>query len=94
MKGLIGQDKPVQRLFIFIIGLLIMSLGIVLVITANLGSAPWDVLNIGLHIQFGLTIGSWAIIVGFFNLIDSCHPFKKASSFWCYIKYGVSRSIY
>ncbi|MEI2367211.1 YczE/YyaS/YitT family protein [Niallia circulans] len=81
MKSLIGQDKPVQRLFIFIIGLLIMSLGIVLVITANLGSAPWDVLNIGLHIQFGLTIGCWAIIVGFLILLIAAILSKKLPPF-------------
>ncbi|UQZ76651.1 hypothetical protein C2I17_20045 [Niallia circulans] len=81
MKSLIGQDKPVQRLFIFIIGLLIMSLGIVLIITANLGSAPWDVLNIGLHIQFGLTIGSWAIIVGFLILLIAAILSKKLPPF-------------
>lgn len=43
-----------------------MSLGIVLMIEANLGVAPWDVLHIGLTKQLGLTVGSWSIIVGFF----------------------------
>ncbi|CAI9388352.1 MULTISPECIES: YitT family protein [Bacillaceae] len=81
MKSLISQDKPVERLIIFILGLLIMSLGIVLVITANLGSAPWDILNIGLHIQFGLTIGSWAIIVGFFILLIAAILSKKFPPF-------------
>jgi uncharacterized membrane protein YczE len=42
-----------------------MCLGIVLTIKANLGSAPWDVLHIGLYRQFGLTIGTWSMIVGF-----------------------------
>lgn len=42
-----------------------MSFGIALMITADLGSAPWDVLHIGLTIQLGLTIGTWSIIVGF-----------------------------
>ncbi|WP_206631537.1 hypothetical protein, partial [Mesorhizobium sp. M7A.F.Ca.MR.362.00.0.0] len=40
-------------------------------IEADLGSAPWDVLNIGLYYQLGLTIGSWTIIVGFFVLFVS-----------------------
>ncbi|KAB7667284.1 YczE/YyaS/YitT family protein [Bacillus sp. B1-b2] len=71
MKFLVNVDKPLERLIIFIIGLLIMSFGIVLVITADLGSAPWDVLNIGLFYQFGLSIGSWAIIVGFFVLLSA-----------------------
>ena len=41
-----------------------MSLGIVLTIRAELGTSPWDVLHIGLYYQLGLTIGTWAIIVG------------------------------
>jgi hypothetical protein len=49
---------------VYFIGLLIMSLGIVLTIRAELGTSPWDVLHIGLYYQFGLTIGTWAIIVG------------------------------
>ncbi|QNG61109.1 YitT family protein [Bacillus sp. PAMC26568] len=49
---------------VYFIGLLIMSLGIVLTIRAELGTSPWDVLHIGLYYQLGLTIGAWAIIVG------------------------------
>ncbi|RAK17322.1 hypothetical protein B0I26_11243 [Anoxybacillus vitaminiphilus] len=49
---------------IYFTGLLVMCFGIVLMIKANLGSAPWDVLHIGLYRQFGLTIGTWSIIVG------------------------------
>jgi uncharacterized protein len=54
------------RWLIFLIGLLIMAFGIALMIKANIGSAPWDVLHIGLYYQFGLTIGTWSIIIGFF----------------------------
>ncbi|WP_209122850.1 YitT family protein [Alkalihalobacillus sp. BA299] len=50
---------------IFMLGLVIMSFGISLMITADLGSAPWDVLHIGLTLQLGLTIGTWSIIMGF-----------------------------
>jgi uncharacterized membrane protein YczE len=50
---------------IYFAGLLVMCLGIVLTIKANLGSAPWDVLHIGLYRQLGLTIGTWSMIVGF-----------------------------
>lgn len=81
MKTLLSQDKPVERLVIFVLGLLIMTLGIVLVIQANLGSAPWDILNIGLHIQFGLTIGRWAIIVGFLILLIATILSKKLPPF-------------
>jgi len=52
------------RWAIYFIGLLVMSFGIVLTIKANVGCAPWDVLHIGLYRKFGLTIGTWSIIVG------------------------------
>lgn len=45
-----------------------MSFGIVLMIKADIGAAPWDVLHIGLFKQVGLTIGTWSIIVGFMIL--------------------------
>ncbi|WP_314733458.1 YitT family protein [Anaerobacillus sp. CMMVII] len=62
-----GIDKRIlgRRWLIFLAGLLIMSLGIVLMIEADLGVAPWDVLHIGLTKQLGLTVGSWSIIIGF-----------------------------
>lgn len=59
------------RFSIFTIGLLIMSLGIVMLIISDLGATPWDVLHVGLFYQFKLTIGSWSIIVGFFILAIS-----------------------
>ncbi len=45
-------------------GLMVMALGIAMMIRAELGGAPWDVLHLGLSIQFGLTVGSWSIIMG------------------------------
>lgn len=62
--------SPMQWL-VFTVGLLIMAFGIVLMIKADLGSAPWDVLHIGLYYHFGLTIGTWSIIVGFFILASA-----------------------
>lgn len=52
------------RFLVYLTGLLVMSLGIVLLIIADLGATPWDVLHIGLYYQLGLTIGTWSIIVG------------------------------
>lgn len=49
----------------FVIGLLIFSYGISMSIKVQyLGIHPWDVLNIALYEKFGLTIGTWNIIVG------------------------------
>lgn len=57
-----GQVGP--RFVIYLTGLLVMSLGIVLLIIADLGASPWDVLHVGLYYKLGLTIGTWSIIVG------------------------------
>jgi uncharacterized protein len=63
------SERMMLRWGIYFAGLLIMCFGVVLTIKANIGSAPWDVLHIGLYRQFGLTIGTWSIIVGFVVLI-------------------------
>jgi len=64
-----GQIGP--RFLIFLSGLLFMTFGIVLIIEADLGPASWDVLHMGLYYRFGLTIGSWSIIVGLFIVVLS-----------------------
>lgn len=52
------------RWLVFTLGLIIMAFGIALMIRAELGSAPWDVLHVGLHYQLGLTVGTWSILIG------------------------------
>lgn len=74
-----------------------MCFGIVLVIRADLGSAPWDVLNIGLNKQLGLTIGSWSIIVGIFVLSTStilAKAFPKLGAFLNMVLCGVFIDMY
>ncbi|MFZ3591416.1 YczE/YyaS/YitT family protein [Bacillus sp. DJP31] len=53
-----------KRLTFYLIGLLILSIGVTLTIKSDLGAGPWDALNVGLSSTFGLTVGSWVIIVG------------------------------
>ncbi|WP_408009265.1 YczE/YyaS/YitT family protein [Pseudalkalibacillus sp. A8] len=56
----------------FILGLIIFSYGISTAIQVqHLGVHPWDVLNIALFEKFGLTIGTWAVLVGLFLVIVS-----------------------
>ncbi|WP_018930874.1 YczE/YyaS/YitT family protein [Gracilibacillus lacisalsi] len=50
---------------IYIIGIITLTLGISLTIQSQLGASPFDALLVGLFRTFGLTIGSWEIIVGF-----------------------------
>lgn len=47
-----------------IIGLFLFALGIVIIIRANIGAAPWDVLHTGLAYTAGLSIGTANIITG------------------------------
>ncbi len=72
--------QPIVTWLIYFIGLLIMALGIVLTIKANLGVSAWDVLHIGLYYQFGLTIGTWSIITGLFVLSVASLLTKKDQS--------------
>lgn len=65
-EGIIrNRYRWLKRWLIFMVGLIIMAFGIVLMIRADVGSAPWDVFHIGLTIQLGLTIGTWSILAGF-----------------------------
>lgn len=55
----------VWRWIFFLVGVIILSLGITMTIKGQrLGVGPWDVLHIGLTRNFGLTIGTWSIITG------------------------------
>ncbi|CAM3941008.1 YczE/YyaS/YitT family protein [Lederbergia lenta] len=78
-------DNLFARLAIFTVGLLIMSLGIVLMIISDFGASPWDVLHVGLYYQFGLTIGTWSILVGFTILGSSAIMMKEWPQFGAYL---------
>ncbi|MFT4413871.1 YczE/YyaS/YitT family protein [Fredinandcohnia humi] len=54
----------IRRILFYSIGLFILSLGISLMIKADIGAGAWDALNVGLSETFGLTVGNWVIIVG------------------------------
>jgi uncharacterized protein len=64
--------EAILRWSVFIIGLMVLALGVTLTIKAKtLGIGPWDVFHYGLFKQLGLTIGSWAIIVGLLILLTT-----------------------
>lgn len=49
----------------YVIGILLLALGITFTIQSNLGVSPFDALLVGLSMNVGLTVGSWEIIVAF-----------------------------
>lgn len=58
------MQKIGKSFLIYFIGIVILALGISLMIQSQLGASPYDALLVGLYRTFGLTIGSWEIIVG------------------------------
>ncbi|MGM7635721.1 YczE/YyaS/YitT family protein [Bacillus sp. Hm123] len=79
------QGNMVVRLMIFTIGLLFMSLGIVLLIRADLGATPWDALHVGLYERIGLTVGTWSVLVGFFILAIASMYLREWPQFGAYL---------
>ncbi|MBM7623341.1 YczE/YyaS/YitT family protein [Sporohalobacter salinus] len=55
----------------FLIGVLVLSIGLVLTIKSNLGVRPWDVFHIGLTKYFDLTVGQANQITGLVVIIIS-----------------------
>lgn len=50
----------------FLIGLVFFSVGITLAINVqHLGVQAWDTLHVSLYDKFGLSIGTWSILIGF-----------------------------
>ena len=72
------KRKWMIRWSVFIIGLMVLALGISLTIKGKfLGIGPWDVFHYGLFSKFGFTIGTWSIISGLLLLFISS-VFNKA----------------
>lgn len=59
----------------YVIGILILTLGIAFTIQSDLGASPYDALLVGLSRQIGLTVGSWEIIISF--LLIFCNALLK-----------------
>lgn|SRR5699024_1968328 len=58
-------------------GIIFLSLGIALCIQSLLGTSPFDALLVGLFRTFGLTIGTWEVVVGTSMIIGNAIAEKK-----------------
>lgn len=54
----------IQKCSMYLGGLLTLSLGVVIMIKASIGIAPWDALNVALEKNIGMSIGFWVFAVG------------------------------
>ncbi|MDV2685579.1 hypothetical protein RYX56_14530 [Alkalihalophilus lindianensis] len=62
----------VGRLTSYIIGIVLVGVGINLLIIANVGLDPWGLFNIAISTSLGITLGSFYIYSGiFFVIINS-----------------------
>lgn len=61
----------------YLIGIIILAFGIALTIQSTLGTSPYDSLLVGLQRTFGLTVGSWEVIVGLTMVIGNALAERK-----------------
>lgn len=69
----------------YLAGLIILSLGIALAILSLLGTSPYDALLVGLFRTFGLTIGSWEVIVGVSAVLCNAIAERKRPEYFALI---------
>lgn len=69
----------------YIIGLVILSFGIALAVESMLGTSPFDALLVGLYRTFGLTIGSWEVVVGFVMIVGNALAERKRPEYFAFI---------
>ena len=71
MENTLAFDKTnlKLRIIFFLVGLLIMGLGISLIAISNFGNGSWDAVNIGLSEKTGLSIGLCMNIVALIQII-------------------------
>ena len=64
-----------MKYFFYVLGILILTLGISLTIQSNLGTSPFDAFLVGLAKNIGLTVGSWEIIIS--SVLIGCDSLLK-----------------
>ncbi|WP_409273659.1 YczE/YyaS/YitT family protein [Neobacillus sp. SCS-31] len=71
----------VYRFLFFLIGLMILTIGICMTIVADFGAGAWDALNVALTETFGLSIGRWVMIVGAILIVVNAFLHKSRPEF-------------
>ncbi|WP_018922109.1 YczE/YyaS/YitT family protein [Salsuginibacillus kocurii] len=74
------RERVIKSLF-YLVGLGILSVGISMMLVADLGAGPWDALYVGLSWNIGLTVGSWIFIIGFLLILINGYLLKKKPDF-------------
>jgi uncharacterized membrane protein YczE len=61
-----------KKFMFYVVGILILTLGIVFTIQSKVGTSPFDALLVGLYRTVGFTVGSWEIVLGIVALTFGC----------------------
>ena len=61
--------KNSYRYVFYVVGILLLTLGVAFTIQSDLGTSPFDALLVGLSINVGLTVGSWEIIIALLLMV-------------------------
>ncbi|MBP2625330.1 MAG: hypothetical protein H6Q68_41 [Firmicutes bacterium] len=61
----------IRRIIFLLWGLLLFGFGIVMTVKSNLGTAPWDVLHLGIINYISLTLGQVSQLTGILVIISS-----------------------
>lgn len=69
----------------YLVGLIILTLGIALTIISALGTSPFDALLVGLYRTFGLSIGSWEIVVGTLMILLNAVVEKRRPEYMAFL---------
>ncbi|SDP64338.1 YczE/YyaS/YitT family protein [Halobacillus aidingensis] len=64
-----------MKLFFYVLGILLLTLGISFTIQSDLGTSPFDALLVGLSIHVGFTVGTWEIIIAL--ILIGCNSLLK-----------------
>jgi uncharacterized protein len=75
------MSKLTVRFTFYVVGLIILSLGVSLTIKADLGAGAWDALNVGLSKSVGLTVGNWVFIIGIFLIFVNAFLYQRKPNF-------------
>jgi uncharacterized membrane protein YczE len=59
-----SEKRKMRNKIEYIVGMLILTLGICLIVIADVGTSPWDSVSLGFVQIYGLNLGQWTFIVG------------------------------
>jgi uncharacterized membrane protein YczE len=77
------------RFLFYLIGLFIISFGVMLTIKADLGAGAWDALNVGLAKTVGFTVGTWVVMVGIGLILLNAVLLRKFPEIFALLTIGI-----